>query len=141
MSISVREQLLANIVTAVSGQYRVTSAPLDDAELPVCVVSEGEEAATSDAVHDAIDIELPIVVAKGSLAADDSPETLRAKGNELLASIITEMYADETFGDLAESVEYTAGAIISEPGKRCLAEAQFIVRYQIESGDPFNRPS
>jgi len=136
MTLSIRERLLAAITTAVDGQYRI-GQPRDDVDFPICVVQEGDEVASNDA-HGFSVIELPIVVAKGEKTTDSSPDALRAKGHELLASIIEDIFVDQTFGGLADDVEYTLGGILSEPGNRCIAEAQFTVRYQTVRGDPYS---
>jgi hypothetical protein len=47
------------------------------------------------------------------------------------------MFADETFGALADGIEYTGGGIQTEVGKFVFAEAQFTVSYHYVRGDPF----
>jgi len=55
----------------------------------------------------------------------------------MLAALIQNMFTDETFGGLADNIEYIAGGIETEVGKFVFAEAQFAVRYHHVRGDPF----
>jgi hypothetical protein len=135
MPVSIREQLLSAITTAVGGEYGVP-APELDRDLPICIVQEGEETSTADLYGSDV-IELPIAVAKAASAVSTDKGDMRAQANELLASIRSDMFTDETFGGLADGVEYTGGGIQTELAKICFAEAQFTVRYHTVRGDPY----
>jgi hypothetical protein len=136
MPTSIREQLLQAIATAVSGDYGIP-APEDERELPVCIVAEGDETASPDQYGSEV-MELPIAVARAAEAVSSTDrDAIRAQANELLAQIRVDMFADETFGNLANSVEYAGGGIQSELGRIVFAEAQFIVRYSTVRGDPY----
>jgi hypothetical protein len=136
MPTSIREQLLDAITTAVDGQFGVPD-PGDLRDLPVTIVDDGEEVA-EDTVYNQTNVELPIVVAKAAESSSTARETMRQEANELLASIITDMFADETFGGLADGVSYTGGEIQTEVGKFVFAQAQFAVRYHFDHGDPYS---
>lgn len=135
MPTSIRERLLSAITTAVGGEYGVAAAELDR-DLPICIVQEGEETSTPDLYGSDV-IELPIAVAKAATADSTDKSAMRGQANELLASIRAAMFADETFGNLADGVEYTSGGIQTELAKICFAEAQFTVRYHTVRGDPY----
>jgi hypothetical protein len=136
MPTSIREQLISAILTATGGIYDVTP-PEDEAELPVTLVGEGEETASEDQ-YGLITIELPVAVGKAAIATDSDRDVMRQEAHALLASTITAMFVDETFGNLAIGCQYTGGGIQAEVGKFVFAEAQFVVRYQIAHGDPFS---
>ena len=143
MADSIRERLLSAITAAVSGEYGVP-APDDERDLPICIVQEDQETASPDAYGYTV-IEMPVSVAKADLAPSategqtraEYQEAMRAKCHELLATIQAEMFVDETFGGLADGVDYSAGFVATEVGKVCFAEAQFTVRYHTVRNDPY----
>lgn len=135
MPTSIREQLLAAISTAVGGVYDLP-IPADESELPwVSVKDIQEEASDDDYGHTTIVLE--VVIGKGAAAVSRDREALRAQGNELLASVIEDMGADETFGSLAEKCSYAGGVIQAELGAMCLVAATFNVTYSTVRGDPY----
>lgn len=137
MPTSIREQLLAAIAIAVDGEYGIP-APEDERDLPVCIVAEGEETAQPGSYGEE-EIELPLAVARAAASTSSTDrDVMRAQANELLAQIRVDMFADETFGGLADGVEYTGGGIQTELGRIVFAEAQFLVRYHTVRGDPYN---
>jgi len=132
---SIREQLLSAITTAVGGEYGIP-APEDERDLPVTIVEDQPEQASDDQ-YNLSGILMPVVVARAAQAADNDRDAMRAQANELLASIKSEMFADESFGNLADGVQYTGGGIQTEVGRFVFAEAQFTVRYHTVRGDPY----
>lgn len=135
MPTPVREQLLAAIATATGATYG-RPAPEDERDMPVTIMQEGEdEAAESD--YNTTNIVMTVAIAKGAVATDSDPETMRSEAHALHATIIQTMFADDTFGGLADGVDYSAGGISIEAGKFVFAEAQFAVRYHTVRGDPF----
>ena len=137
MPTAIREQLLGAITSDVGGEYGVP-APETEQELPITIVQDGPDGAADD-VYNQTNVEMPVVVARAEVAADRDRDAMRAQANELLASIITTVFADETFGGLADGVEYTGGGIQTEVGKFVFAEAQFTVRYHHVRGDPYTQ--
>ena len=135
MPTSIREQIIDAILTAVGGTYTAV-VPRDDAELPICIVQDGEEEASPDDYNHLHRI-MPVAVAKATVTSSTDLDAQRQECHELLASIIEDMHADETFGELADGVDYTGGGILAEPGNRCMAEAQFDVRYHTVRNDPY----
>lgn len=135
MPTSIREQLLSAITTAVGGEYGIP-APEDERDLPVTIVEDQPEQASDDQ-YNLSGILMPVVVARAAQAADNDRDAMRAQANELLASIKSEMFADESFGNLADGVQYTGGGIQTEVGRFVFAEAQFTVRYHTVRGDPY----
>ena len=135
MAHSIREQLLAAITVAVSGEYDVP-APESERDMPITIVAEGEDEAASDAYGQTY-VQLPVAVARAEVTTSTDKEIMRAQANDMLASLISLMFADETFGGLADSVEYTGGGIQTEVGKFCFAEAQFTVAFHFVRGDPY----
>jgi len=135
--VSIREQLLDAITTAVGGEYGVP-APESERDLPICIVQEGEDVASPNEYgYDTI--EMTVAVAKAAVATDTDKSVMRAQANELLATIHADMFTDESFGGIADGVEYIGGGIQTELAKICFAEAQFLVRYQTERGDPYTQ--
>jgi hypothetical protein len=55
----------------------------------------------------------------------------------MLADLVAAMYSDETFGGLADGVDYTGGSINVELGNLVFAEAQLQVRFHHVRGDPY----
>jgi hypothetical protein len=135
MPISIREQLLSAITTAVGGEYG-TPAPEDERDLPITIVQDGPDQATPE-VYGQTNVITVLAVASAAVAASNDRDAMRAQANELLATIITDMHTDETFGALADGIEYTGGGIQTEVGKFVFAEAQFAVRWHHLRGDPF----
>lgn len=134
MPTSIREQLLDAITTAVSGEYGIP-APESERDLPVTIVQDGQDEAETT-VYNQTNVVMPLAVASAAAATSSDTDFMRAQANELLASIITTMFADETFGALADGIEYTGGGIQTEVGKFVFAEAQFSVRFHFLRGDP-----
>lgn len=135
MPTAIREQILAAITTAVSGEYGIP-APESERDLPVTIVQDGQDEAETT-TYNQTNVLMPVAIASAAAATSHDKDTMRAQANALLASIITTMFADETFGDLADGIEYTGGGIQTEVGKFVFAEAQFTVRYHFVRGDPF----
>lgn len=135
MPTSIREQLLAAITTAVDGKYDIP-APETERDLPVTIVRDEVEDATTDS-YNTTNIVMPVTIGRAALADDPDQDLMRAQAHALHAGIITTMFTDETFGGLADGVEYVRGGIETEVGKFVFAEAQFAVRYHHVRGDPF----
>lgn len=133
MTDSVRERLVNAILTATGGQYGIP-APEDERDLPVTIVQEGDDTASTN--YDYTACVMPINVARAEVAASSNRDAMRLQGHAALAAIITAMHADETFGGLAQGVDYTGGGINAEAGKLIFAEAAFRVRYQHLRGQP-----
>ena len=135
MPTSIREQLLAAITTAVSGEYGIP-APESERDLPVTIVQDGPDEAETT-TYNQTNVVMPIAIGSAAVATSSDKDTMRAQANALLAGIITTMFADETFGALADGIEYTGGGIQTEVGKFVFAEARFSVRFHFLRGDPF----
>lgn len=134
--VSIREQLLAAITTAVGGTYGTTT-PEDERELPVTIVQDGSDEASTR--YDSNELTTPVAVARLAVAASDDLAEKRAQANEMLAQIVADMHADETFGGLAYGVDYAGGGIEVERGKFVFAEASFGVRWHHLRGDPYSQ--
>jgi len=133
MPVSIREQLLAAITLAVGGEYN-TEIPTDERELPITLVLDDVETATSD--YDETIIEIPVAVARAAATIGRDGDTQRAQANALQAEIITEMFADSTFGGLAQNTEYDGGGITLN-STFVGAEAQFTIKFSHVRGDPY----
>ncbi len=135
MPTSIREQLLDAITTAVGGEYGVP-APESERDLPMTIVQDGPDEAETT-TYNQTNVVMPIAIGSAAVATSSDKDTMRAQANALLAGIITTMFADETFGALADGIEYTGGGIQTEVGKFVFAEARFSVRFHFLRGDPF----
>lgn len=134
--VSIREQIMAALIAAVSGEYG-TPAPEDERDLPITIVQEtGLDVATQDE-YGFTNVEIPVSVASAVIAASNDRDAMRAQANELLASIISTVFADAPLGALVDGIQYTGGGIQTELGKFVFAEAQFSVRYHTVRGDPY----
>lgn len=133
MTDSVRERLVAAILTAVNGRYALES-PMDLSELPVTVVQDGTDDASAN--YDFTRCVMPISVARAEQAASPVSEVQRKQAHAALQDLIELMHADETFGGLAQGVDYVGGGIQIDAGKLIFAEATFQVRYQHLRGQP-----
>lgn len=133
MTGSVRERLLAAILTATGGVYGVTS-PEDARDLPVTLVVDGTDSASTN--YDYTASAMPLNVGRAEAAVGTTRDALRAQAHDALAALVVAMHADETFGGLAVGVDYTGGGIQAELGKFVFAEATFVVRYQHLRGQP-----
>jgi len=133
MPLSIREQLLVAINAAVGGEY-ITEIPTDERELPVTMVADDVESATSD--YDQTVIELPVAIARAAVATGRSGDEQRTQANALLAEVVSEISTDETFGGLAQTSEYTGGGIAINTSF-VAAEAQFLVTFSHVRGDPY----
>lgn len=135
MPTSIREQLLGAITTALSGQYGVP-APQSEQDLPITIVQDGTDEAETT-TYNQTNVLMPLAIGKAAVATSSNLDTMRAQAHALLDGIITTMFTDETFGGVADGIEYTGGGIQTEVGKFVFAEAQFTVRYHFTRGDPF----
>jgi hypothetical protein len=134
--VSIREQLLAAITAAVGGEYGVP-APEDERDVPLTIVQDSADEATVR--YDTVELVMPVAIARVELAAHSSRAQLRAQAHEMLAQLIEDMSADETFDGLADGVDYAGGGIQVEYGKFVFAEASFRVRWRHLRGNPYLR--
>lgn len=135
MALSIREKILAAITTAVGGEYGIPAAEMERS-LPTIIVQDSAEEA-EPTVYGQTNVLMPVSVAHAAIAPSTNRDAMRAAAHAMLADIITNMHTDETFGSLADGIEYTGGGIQTEVGKFVFAEAQFTVRYHTVRGDPF----
>ena len=135
MPVSIREQLIQKITETVGGLYDIP-APTDERECPVTIVRDLPEVAADDQ-YGVSNREIPVAIGRGAVSTSTVRAEQRAEANELLAELVTEMFADESFASLADGLEYTGGGIQVEVGKFVIAEAQFTVRYHTVRGDPY----
>jgi hypothetical protein len=129
----VRELLLAAITTAVDGVYRVPS-PEDERDLPQTFVQDGTDDARDD--YDYTVLVMPVAVARAEVAASADKAAQRAQAHGMLADLVADMYADGSFGGLAQGLELVGGGIQTELGKFVFAEASFRVTYRHVRGNP-----
>lgn len=132
---SIREQILAAITAAVGGEYGIP-APDDERDLPITIVDDGQEEAEQD-IYGYTTVSMPVVIAKAEAATTADRTTMRQQADELLAQIITTMFADGTFGGLADNLLYTGGEIQTDASKFVFAQAQFTVTYHFVRGNPY----
>ena len=128
----VRERLLANIITAVGGEYGLPT-PEDERDLPVTIVQDGTDEASAN--YDATLCVMPVNVARAEAAASTDRDANRQQAHAALKALLAAMYTDETFGGLAVGIDYTGCGIQAE-GRLVFAEAAFRVRYQHLRGQP-----
>ena len=133
MTAPVRERLLAAITTAVDGVYRETP-PEDERDLPITYVQDGADEVTAD--YDYTRLSMEVGVGRAEPADAQDRESRRAQAHDILADIVTAMYADETFGALAQGLQMASCGIQTELGKFVFATASFKVQYQHVRGDP-----
>ena len=133
MTASVRERLLAAILSATGGQYGLP-VPEDERDLPVTIVQDGSDDARTN--YDYTACTMPVSIGRAELASGSTRSAMRTQAHAALAALITAMHADETFGGLAVGVDYTGGGIQLEANKFVFAEASFTVRYQHLRGQP-----
>jgi hypothetical protein len=129
----VREQILSAITTLVGGEYGVP-APESERDLPITIVQDTPDERADDTYHHTR-LLMPVAIAKAVEATSRDPDAMRSQAHDLLSDIIATMFADETFGALADGLEYSGGGIQTEVGKFVFAEAQFVVRYHHVRGD------
>jgi len=133
MTASVRERLLAAITTATGGVYRVPT-PEDERDLPLTFVQDSTDDCETD--YDFTKLAMPVAVARAEAANSGDRAAQRAQAHAALAALIEAMYADETFGGLAQGITLAGQGIQTELGKYVFAEASFQIRYQHVRGDP-----
>ena len=134
--VSVREQVLAAMTSAVGGEYG-TPAPEDERDLPITIVQENGLDQASDDEYGYTNVVIPVSVGSAAVATSNNRALMRAQANELLASLVSTVFADAPLGALADGIQYTGGGIQTEVGKFVFAEAQFSVRYHTVRGDPY----
>lgn len=138
MSDPIRERLLAAIVTATAGEYGEYIA-VDD-ELPVTVVADGDDSASTD-VYGITSCTVPVTVARAEKAASTDKGARRKQAHLSLAALVVQVFADPTFGALAHRLEYTGCAIQTEgAGGVITVQAYFSATYRHMAGDPFTLP-
>jgi len=108
--VSVREQILAALTTAVSGEYG-TPAPEDERDLPITIVQETGLDTASEDQYGFTNVEIPVSVASAVIAASNNRELMRAQANELLASIISTVFADATTRRVSSTVSNIPAAV------------------------------
>lgn len=132
----VNEQVISTILAAFDAIYS-NELPKDDKSLPVTVVAEGDEIASQE-VHGRTDIELPINIGSGVKSDSTDPDEQRKVCKQLLASVQQTMITTPSILAVVDSVEYTGGAVAIEPGRRCMIEAIFTVRFHYNADNPYS---
>ena len=132
MTTAVRERLIAAIQTAVGGSYGLP-VPEDERDVPVTIVQDATDEAAD--AYGVTQLAMPLSVGRAEAAVGSTREALRAQAHAALAAIVAEMHADETFGGLADGIDYVGGGILIELGRFVFAEASFRVRYHHVRGD------
>lgn len=135
MPTPIREQLLSAITTAVGGKYNAPAPTVEEDAPVIGVTDEPDEAVEGSYGEQAL--AMPLRVGKAEIAEGSSEDEFRAQGHTMLAELIEKMFVDETFGGLADGIDYTGGGILTEVGKFIFAEAQFSVRYHTVRGNPY----
>lgn len=134
MSTSIQQQILDAITDAVSGTYG-TDMPDDTRDLPITLVSEDAEEATSQ--YGVSSVSMPVVVARAESMTGKTEKQWRDQALAIKTALMQEMFDDSTFGGLADGLDYTAGGIAAEPaGGWVGAELNFTVRFHHVLGDP-----
>lgn len=134
MTAPVREQLLAALTTAVGGEYRLPS-PDGERDLPKTFVQDSTDESGED--YDFTSHVTPVAVARIAEATGTTTADRRAQANEMLAELVQAMYADPTFGGLAQGVDMVGQGVQVELSKFVFAEASFRVRWRHVRGDPW----
>lgn len=133
MTAPVRELLIDAILAATAGRYGL-EVPEDERDLPLTLVSDEQDDATAS--YDHTNLVMPVNVGRVEIAISPDRNVMRQQAHAALAQIITQMHADETFGGLAQGVDYQGGGIFAETGKLVFATALFQVRYRHLRGQP-----
>ncbi|GAB5451834.1 MAG: hypothetical protein Hals2KO_21620 [Halioglobus sp.] len=133
----VRERILDAITTAVSGEYD-TPEPVDEAQLPITLVSDEVDEGSIDEYGIAT-VVTPVVIGRAELTSEKSLTNKRRHAHRMYGALYTEMFEDESFGGLVESVEMINGAIAIESSKFVYAEIRFAVTWKHVHGDPFSQ--
>ncbi|MEM1191558.1 MAG: hypothetical protein AAGI72_23705 [Pseudomonadota bacterium] len=145
MPVSIKDQITAAVQAAVGGEYGFPAAD-DKRDLPSTRVVEDDET-SSDSAYGYSVRQLPFVIAKAEVPVDRLPsqsreeyqDVMRARCNEMQASIEVALMADPTVKSLVESIEYTGGSIAIELGQLCFAESEFLVTFHTVKGDPYTQ--
>ena len=138
MTDSVRERLLSAITTAVQGEYGEYIAIDDD--LPITVIADGDDAATTNA-YGITSCVMPVTVARAEKAISGDKAARRGQAHAALAGLIFGMFADASFSGLAAKLDYTGGGIQTEGAGGVLSvQAYFSVTYQHLVGNPLALP-
>lgn len=133
MSDSIRERLISAILTTTGGVYGL-EVPEDERDLPLTMVSDEQDEASTNYDHTLLT--MPINIGRVEIATSHQRDVMRKQAHEALALILTQMHTDETFGGLAQGVDYQGGGIFSEAGKLVFATGLFRVRYRHLRGQP-----
>jgi hypothetical protein len=139
--ISIREQLLAAITTAVGGEYSIP-APEDERDLPVTIVQDGTDEALAGYGYCAWVTPVAIATAQAAIdtramSSTEAREALREQAHAMLAALHEALHADPTFGALADGFDDVSQGIQTEIGKFVFAELQIRVRWHHVRGNPF----
>lgn len=135
MPTAIRDQILAAIGTAVSADYGDFPARLNNLPVRRFIASEDTD---SDDDYGHTHSVMPVTVAIADEATATDPDTKRSESNALLADIVAGMFADETFGALADGIEQK-GKATGDDGKTIFGFVLFDVRYHTVRGDPYTK--
>ena len=139
MSLPIREQILQALATRVSAQRGLEGYDLDD--LPLTVMIEGEES-EGDSDYDLTRLVLPVTIARAIEQTGIKGDAWYTAANTALADLIKEAYgSDETFGGLADGMDYTGGStgVLTDGAKGVMVQTFFNIRYAFAHGNPYTR--
>ena len=138
MSLPIREQILQALATRVGA---VREVPIyDRSDLPLTVLAEGDEQAQPDD-YDLTRVSMEVYIAK-AVAANVAKEEWHGQANKEMADLIVAAFdGDDTFGGLADGMDYTGGSIdtIQDGAGGYVATISLVVRYAFLHGNPYSR--
>lgn len=138
-SLPIRERILQELAERLDAQRGLEE--YDFSELPLTVLIEGDdEDAGSD--YDLTRLTMPVVVARAVGKEGIKNDTWYEDANLELAQMILDAYgSDETFGELADGLDYTGGSVgmLQEGAKGYTSQISLTIRYAYLHGNPFSR--
>jgi hypothetical protein len=137
MSLPIREQILQALALRLDALRGLEGYDLS--ELPITILVEGaDEAQETD--YDMTRVAMPVTIARAVAKTGLKNDIWYEDANVEMAQMIVDAFGtDETFGGLAQGMEYAGGevGVLTDGAQGYTAQISLIIRYAFLHGNPF----
>ena len=137
MSLPIRERILQALAIRLDAQRGLEGYDLS--ELPITILVEGGDEAQEDD-YDMTRVAMPVTVARAVAKSGLKTDAWYEDANIELAQMVVDAFgSDETFGGLAQGMDYAGGevGVLTDGAQGYTAQISLIIRYAFLHGNPF----
>jgi len=139
MSLPIREQILQALADRLDAQRGLEGYDISETPLTI-LVEGGDEAQETD--YDLTRVAMPVTIARAVSKTGLKNDIWYEDANVEMAQMIVDAYGtDETFGGLAQGMDYAGGevGVLSDGAQGYTAQISLVIRYAFLHGNPFSK--